>query len=117
MQSQERPKQPPKVSIADIFYKSKELERRGEDIIHFDVGEPDFDPPSEVVAATADAVKSGRGRYTGPGGIPEARKAIAEHLSSRHNVKIDPKQVLLTSGGRLALFLAFASLKKNSSVS
>ncbi len=112
-------KHPPtrkRVSIADIFFKAKELERRGIDIIHLDVGEPDYEPPAEVVDATTDALKNGRGRYTSADGIPEVKNAIADHVNSKYGTKVSPKQVLFTAGGRLALFLAFASLPKNSKV-
>ena len=102
----------PSVSLVDIFFKAKELERKGHDVIQFDAGEPDFAPPEEVVSATTDAIRSGKAHYTEAGGIPEVRKAISEHLSKKHGVEVTPKQVLVTAGGRLALFYAFFSISK-----
>lgn len=105
-----------KVSIADIFFQSKELERQGIDVIHLDVGEPDYPSPSEVVHATSMALENGKTRYTGPGGIPELRNEIARHVSLKYGVNVTSNQVLFTAGGRFALFLAFASLPKDSKV-
>lgn len=105
-----------KVSISDVFFESKELERRGIDVIHLDVGEPDYEPPAEVINATNGALKAGKGRYTGPGGIIEVKHAISEHVNAKYGSHVSPKQVLFTAGGRLALFLAFASLPKDSKV-
>ena len=105
-----------KMSISDIYFKSKELERSGVDVIHLDVGEPDYEPPAEVINATTAALRAGKGRYTNPGGIVEVKNAISEHVNSKYGTNVSPKQVLFTSGGRLALFLAFASLPKDSKV-
>ncbi|MHB1869000.1 MAG: aspartate aminotransferase, partial [Nitrososphaerales archaeon] len=68
----------PSVSLVDILLKAKELERKGNDVIHFDAGEPDYEPPKQVVEATIRALREGKGRYTESSGIPEAKKAICE---------------------------------------
>lgn len=106
----------PAVSLVDIFFKAKELERKGFDVIHFDAGEPDFEPPTEVVEAIVSAIREGHARYAESAGIPALRKAIAESLSQKHPVNITPDQVLVTAGGRLALYYAFLSLPQNSKV-
>ncbi len=104
------------VSLVDIFFKAKELERKGFDVIHFDAGEPDFEPPKEVVDATIKALRDGRGRYAESGGIPVAREALAENLSRKYSASILSDQILLTAGGRLALYYAFMSLPKKTKV-
>ncbi|HXQ92873.1 MAG TPA: pyridoxal phosphate-dependent aminotransferase [Nitrososphaerales archaeon] len=106
----------PAVSLVDIFFKAKELERKGFDVIHFDAGEPDFAPPEQVVDATIRALKAGHGRYTESGGISEARKAVAESLNKKYHRDVSPNQVLVTAGGRLALYYAFLSLLENAKV-
>ena len=106
----------PVVSLVQIFFKAKEFEKQGKDVIHFDAGEPDFEPPTEVVEATVKAVRSGKARYTEPGGIPEARKAISDHLNEKYALTLSPKQTLVTSGGRLALYYAFSTLPRNAKV-
>jgi aspartate aminotransferase len=100
----------PAVSLVDIFFKAKELERKGFDVIHFDAGEPDFPPPEQVVDATVRALKEGHGRYTESGGISAAKNAVADSLNKKYGQNITPKQVLVTAGGRLALYYAFLSL-------
>ena len=64
--------------------KQSSSEKQGRDVIHFDAGEPDFEPPKEVVEATVRAIRSGKARYTEPGGVPEVKKAISEHLNNKY---------------------------------
>jgi len=103
-------------SLVDIFFKAKELERQGFDVIHFDAGEPDFAPPQEVVEATVKALREGHARYAQSAGIPQTRKAIADSLNSKHQSNITPEQVILTAGGRLALYYTFMSLSRETKV-
>jgi len=120
VQSPETTKRPsdtaPAVSLVEIFFKAKELERKGFDVIHFDAGEPDFEPPKEVVEATVKALREGHGRYAESGGIPEVRKAISNHLNKKYPANLGPEQVLVTAGGRLALYYAFMSLPRKTKV-
>ena len=104
------------VSLVDIFLKARELERKGKDVIHFDAGEPDFEPPKHVVEATVRALRQGKGRYTESSGIPEARKAISEHLQERIGAGVSPSQILVTAGGRLALYFAYSILPKTTRI-
>ncbi|MHB1869226.1 MAG: pyridoxal phosphate-dependent aminotransferase [Nitrososphaerales archaeon] len=106
----------PSVSLVDIFLKAKDLERKGNDVIHFDAGEPDYEPPKQVVEATIRALREGKGRYTESSGIPEAKKAICENLKRKIGKDVSPKQVLVTSGGRMALYYAFTTLPKTSKI-
>ena len=106
----------PSVSLVDILLKAKELERKGKDVIHFDAGEPDYEPPKQVVEATIRALREGKGRYTESSGIPEAKKAICENLKRKIGKDVSPKQVLVTSGGRMALYYAFTTLPKTSKI-
>ena len=107
---------PVAVSLVDIFFKAKELERKGYDVIHFDAGEPDFNPPEEVVEATVRALREGHGRYAESGGIPKLRLGIAESLNERYGANLGPENVLVTAGGRLALYYAFMSLPRKTKV-
>lgn len=107
---------PPAVSLVDIFFKAKDLERQGYNVIHFDAGEPDFEPPPQVVEATVEALRKGHARYAESAGIPQVRRAIAESLSKEHATDIAPEQILVTAGGRLALYYSFMSLPKNAKV-
>lgn len=106
----------PSISLIDIFLKARELERRGKDVIHFDAGEPDFEPPRRVVEATVRALRTGKGRYTESNGIAEARRAICAHIEKKIGKRLSPNQVLVTAGGRLALYYAFSILPKKTKV-
>ncbi|MHB8567432.1 MAG: pyridoxal phosphate-dependent aminotransferase [Nitrososphaerales archaeon] len=103
----------PHVSLGTIFFRAKELERLGKDVIHFDAGEPDFGPPEQVIEATIRALKSGRSRYTEAAGISPVRESISDYLNDKYRINISPNQTLMTVGGRMALFYAFSTLPKN----
>ena len=104
------------VSLVEIFLKARELERAGKDLIHFDAGEPDYGPPQEVVDATTEAIRKGKSRYTESVGIGETRNAISAHVEKQFRVRVPSERILVTAGGRLALYLAFASLPPRSKV-
>jgi aspartate aminotransferase len=106
----------PSVSLVEIFLKARELERKGNDVIHFDAGEPDFDPPKKVVDATAYALAQGKVRYTESGGIPQARSAISAHIEKKNGVEVSTDRILVTAGGRLALYYSFSTLPKHSKI-
>lgn len=107
---------PSSVSLVEIFLRARELERAGKDVIHFDAGEPDYGPPQEVVNATTEAIRKGKSRYTEPGGIGETKNAISAHVERQFRVQVPSERILVTAGGRLALYLAFASLHGKSKV-
>ena len=100
------------VSLVDIFLKAKELEKNGKDVIHFDAGEPDYEPPDKVVEATKSALSQGRARYTESGGLLQAKLAISKHLESKYHVAISQDRILVTAGGRLALYYSFSILPR-----
>lgn len=116
MQLPEEEQAKPGVSLVEIFFRAKELEKNGQDVIHFDAGEPDFGPPKQVVDATIEALKSGKSRYAESGGIPQARKAISDHLTKKYRRDISQKEVLVAAGGRLALYYAFLALPRKGKV-
>lgn len=92
-----------------FFAKAKELERTGKSLIHLEIGEPDFGPPESVKRRTAQALDSGYARYTETAGIRELRAKIAEKVNQDFHTDISPKQVIVTIGGRYALYLCTAT--------
>ena len=96
--------------VMEVMEKAAEMERRGEHIIHLEVGEPDFDTPRCIKDAACKALKSGQTRYTHSLGLIELREALAEHFLSRYRATIHPDQVLVTSGTSPAMLLAFVAL-------
>jgi aspartate aminotransferase len=87
---------------------AKRLEREGRDIIHMEVGEPDFDTPEHVKRAAWEALEGGITKYTPSAGLPELREAIADHLSAK-GIAASPKEVIVTPGAKHAILCAMAA--------
>ncbi|MFW9887713.1 MAG: aminotransferase class I/II-fold pyridoxal phosphate-dependent enzyme [Candidatus Thorarchaeota archaeon] len=92
-----------------IFVKAKEMEQAGKEVIHLEVGEPDFGPPDAVKRAMLEAVSKGRTRYTQSVGIPELRTKIADILGAQYQREIAPEEVIITASGKYALHLSMAA--------
>ncbi len=91
--------------------KAKALKAKGEDVIGFGAGEPDFPTPAHIVEAAAEACHDPkRHRYTPAGGLPELREAIAVKTKRDSDFACNASQVLVTNGGKHAVFTAFAAL-------
>ena len=91
--------------------KAKALKAEGRPVIGFGAGEPDFPTPEYIVAAAADALKDPANfRYTPAAGLPELRKAVAEQSARDSGYPVEPSQVLITNGGKQAVFQAFATV-------
>ncbi len=100
----------PSFIVMDVLEKAQAMERAGENIIHMEVGEPDFDTPEPIKQAAIEAINQGRTKYTLSLGLVELRKAIAEYMASEYSVAIEPDQALVTSGTSNALFLALSAI-------
>jgi aspartate/methionine/tyrosine aminotransferase len=96
--------------VMDVLERAKSLEGEGRDIIHLEIGEPDFDTPECIKEAGIKAIKEGKTHYTHSLGIPELREAISCHYLDRYGVRINPDQVIITSGTSPAMLLIFSSL-------
>src|SRR5438128_916971 len=79
----------------DVLARAKELERQGRDVIHLEIGEPDFATPSFISDAAAEALRAGHTHYVQTAGIPELREAAAEYLSSTRGIAVSPDRVLV----------------------
>jgi aspartate aminotransferase len=91
--------------------KAKALKAKGEDVIGFGAGEPDFPTPENIVEAAVKAARDPRNhRYTPAAGLPELREAIAVKTKRDSNFSCEASQVLVTNGGKHAVFVAFAAL-------
>jgi aspartate/methionine/tyrosine aminotransferase len=91
--------------------KAKALKAVGEDVIGFGAGEPDFPTPAHVVEAAARACREPRfHRYTPAAGLPELRTAVAAKTTRDSGLRVDAAQVLITNGGKQAIYEAFATL-------
>jgi aspartate/methionine/tyrosine aminotransferase len=96
--------------VMDVLEAAKEQEARGEDIVHLEIGEPDFDTPQCIKDAACRALEAGETGYTHSQGIPELREAICEEYRRGYGVSVDPDQIVVTSGTSPALLLCFAAI-------
>ena len=96
--------------VMDVLERAHEMERDGIDVIHLEVGEPDFDTPECVKEAVRRALKEGETHYTHSLGKIELREAICKHYYRQYGVSISPDQIVVTSGTSPAMLLIFAAL-------
>lgn len=94
----------------DVMERAHQIEIDGTDVVHLEVGEPDFDTPGPVVEAAIQALHEGKTHYTDSLGIPALREAVALDTKARTGVDVDPGRVVITSGSSPAMLLLFASL-------
>jgi aspartate/methionine/tyrosine aminotransferase len=94
----------------ELLTRAKALEAAGRDIIHMEVGEPDFPTPAPVIAASQAHLATGRVFYTPALGLPELREAIAGFYQSRYGIKLSASRIVVTAGASGALLLALACL-------
>jgi len=96
--------------VMDVLEKANEMERQGIDVIHLEVGEPDFDTPRCIIDAAEKALKDGYTHYTHSLGLIELREAICEYYADTYGVSIDPDQIIVTSGTSPAMFMLFSAI-------
>jgi len=97
-------------SAFSVLAKAKALEAQGRDVIHLEIGEPDFDTPEHIVEAGCRALREGHTHYTPTAGIPELREAIARDVSRSRDIAVDPGQVVVTPGGKPIMFFVILAL-------
>ena len=91
--------------VMALLARAKELEASGKNIVHMEIGEPDFPTPKPIVDAGIKAISQGDVYYTPAVGLPELRQAIAEFYQSRYNVSVSANRVVVTPGASGALML------------
>jgi (5-formylfuran-3-yl)methyl phosphate transaminase len=96
--------------VMDVMARAEELEKAGEDVIHLEVGEPDFETPPVIQEKVVEAIKSGKTHYTHAMGLIELREAICEHYRREYNVKLNPDRIMVTSGTSPALLLMMIAI-------
>lgn len=96
--------------VMDLLGKAKSMESEGRDIIHLEVGEPDFSSPEAVVKAGQQALAEGKTHYTSAVGLPELRQAISEFYQDRYGEIVSPDRVIITPGASGALQLVTSLL-------
>ncbi|MDD5447796.1 MAG: pyridoxal phosphate-dependent aminotransferase [Actinomycetota bacterium] len=100
----------PPFYVMEILERAHELEARGREIIHLEIGEPDFETPRVIKEAACEALEKGMTQYTHSQGIPELREAIALYYRTHYGVEIEPENIIVTSGASSAMILLFVAL-------
>jgi aspartate/methionine/tyrosine aminotransferase len=96
--------------VMSLLARAQALEQAGHDVIHLEIGEPDFTTAAPIVQAGQAALAAGHTRYTAARGLPALRLAIAGFYRDRYQVQVDPERILITPGGSGALLLASSLL-------
>src|ERR1017187_9330310 len=93
-----------------VLARARELEAQGKDIVHLEIGEPDFDTAPNIVQAGKDALDAGYTHYGPAPGLPEFRRTIAEVEGARRGLQFDASQVVVTPGGKPIMYYAIMAV-------
>jgi aspartate aminotransferase len=94
----------------EVLVKAKALEAQGRDIVHLEIGEPDFDTPRNIIDAAVEALQSGYTHYGPSAGLPQLREAIAEYVSETRRINVTPEEVVVVPGGKPIIFFSILAL-------
>jgi aspartate/methionine/tyrosine aminotransferase len=94
----------------EVLVKAKALEAQGRDIIHLEIGEPDFDTPGNIIEAGCDALRKGFTHYGPSAGMMELRDAIAKYVADTRRVNVTPDEVVVVPGGKPIIFFSVLAL-------
>ena len=94
----------------EVLVRAKALERQGKDIVHLEIGEPDFDTPANIVEAGANALRHGWTHYGPSAGLPDLRESIARYVSTTRGVEVAADEVVVVPGGKPIIFFSILAL-------
>ena len=94
----------------EVLNRARQLEKQGKEIIHLEIGEPDFDTPANVVEAGVDALHKGWTHYGPAAGLPDLRQTIADYVSRTRNVPVSSEEVVVVPGGKPIIFFTMLAL-------
>jgi aspartate/methionine/tyrosine aminotransferase len=97
----------------EVLVKAKALEAQGRDIIHLEIGEPDFDTPSNIIEAGCDALHKGFTHYGPSAGMIELREVIARYVAETRRVDVTPEEVVVVPGGKPIIFFSILALAED----
>jgi aspartate aminotransferase len=110
VQDNDKPHQSKDQLLKQIFELTQTLTREGKKVTRFEIGEPNFPPPRQVITALSQTFRRKKIVGYGPAaGLPELRTALADELNKQHKTRIEPDQILITPGGRFAIFATMTS--------
>src|SRR5437870_8481867 len=94
----------------EVLNKARALERQGKEVVHLEIGEPDFDTPKNIVEAGVEALHKGWTHYGPSAGLPELRQAISEEVGRSRGVQVAGDEVVVVPGGKPIIFFAILAL-------
>jgi aspartate/methionine/tyrosine aminotransferase len=94
----------------EVLVKARALEAQGRDIVHLEIGEPDFDTPRNIIDAGCDALHKGFTHYGPSAGLMELREVIAQHISETRRIHVTPDEVVVVPGGKPIIFFSILTL-------
>ena len=94
----------------EVLVKARALEAKGKDVVHLEIGEPDFDTPRHIIEAAKEALDQGYTHYGPSAGLPELREAIAHDAGRRRGIALRPEQVVVTPGAKPIMFYVLLAL-------
>lgn len=94
----------------EVLARARALERQGKEIVHLEIGEPDFETPAHIREAAKDALDGGYTHYTPSAGLPELREAIAKHIGRTRGYPVSPDEVVVTPGAKPIMFFVITTL-------
>src|SRR5262245_12152402 len=94
----------------EVLVRARALEAQGRNVVHLEIGEPDFDTPGHITDAAVQALKSGATHYGPSAGVPELREAIAEDSHRRRGAQATPEMVVVTPGAKPIMFFVILAL-------
>jgi aspartate aminotransferase len=97
----------------EVLVKARALEAKGRDIVHLEIGEPDFDTPENIISAATDALHKGFTHYGPSAGLPQLREVIAQYVSETRRVKVAPDEVVVVPGGKPIIFFSILALAED----
>jgi aspartate/methionine/tyrosine aminotransferase len=94
----------------EVLVRARALEAKGREVIHLEIGEPDFDTPAHISEAAVEALRAGATHYGPAAGLPELREAVAEDSTRRRGVRATPEMVVITPGAKPIMFFVILAL-------
>lgn len=98
----------------EVLVKARALEAKGRDIVHLEIGEPDFDTPRNIIDAATDALHKGFTHYGPSAGLPQLKETIAQYVSETRRVNVSPDEVVVVPGGKPIIFFSILALVEES---
>src|SRR5687768_6305919 len=94
----------------EVLARARALEAKGRNIVHLEIGEPDFDTPAHIIEAGAQALRGGFTHYGPSAGLPQLREAIAAHVTKTQGIPCGVENVVVTPGGKPVMFFVILAL-------